>query len=128
MLIFKDIFLSDSNGYISVIVWPRATDNNMVRVESEHVPIEYSVNRLVPSLSYLKVNWPQLPARFKSHRSHAKVDHCPIHILKNIIANLCEQKAKYHLVEPYYMKGTIPTSSIFFSLRILQQRILNAVL
>jgi hypothetical protein len=56
MLIFKDIFLSGSNGYISVIVWPRATDNNMVRVESEHVPIEYSVNRLVPSLSYLKVN------------------------------------------------------------------------
>jgi len=43
MLIFKDIFLSDSDGYISVIVWPRAIANNMVRVESEFVPIEYSV-------------------------------------------------------------------------------------
>jgi len=42
MLIFKDIFLSDSNGYI-VIVWPRAIANNMVRVESELVPIEYLV-------------------------------------------------------------------------------------
>jgi hypothetical protein len=43
MLIFKDIFLSDSNGYISVIVWPRAIANNMVSDESELVPIEYSV-------------------------------------------------------------------------------------
>jgi hypothetical protein len=41
MLIFKDIFLSDSNGYISVIVWPRAIANNMVTDESELVPIEY---------------------------------------------------------------------------------------
>ncbi len=42
MLIFKDIFLSDSNGYISV-VWPRAIANNMVPDEYELVPIEYSV-------------------------------------------------------------------------------------
>ena len=56
MLIFKDIFLSNSNGYISVIVRPQAIANNMVLDESELVLIEYSVNRLVPSLSYLKVN------------------------------------------------------------------------
>jgi hypothetical protein len=40
----------------------------------------------------------------------------PIHILKNIIANLSEQKAKYQPVGPYYMKGTIPYEFNFFFL------------
>jgi hypothetical protein len=43
MLIFKDVFLSDSNGYISVVVWPLAIANNIVLDESELVLIEYSV-------------------------------------------------------------------------------------
>lgn len=116
MLIFKDIFLSDSNEYISVIVWPRAIATIWFPTNPNLFRLNIQSYRLVPSLSYFKVNWPQLPTRFKSHRSHAKVDHCPIHILKNIIANFSEQKAKYQLVEPYYMKGTIPYEFNFFSL------------